>query len=106
MALNTSSNQRLKSHLKWGPTSGEKRKHSPIDPTRFAFRTSEDLGPALRGSVVGWEVLLAELVQTTTEQWITHLPTRCPFGHPLGAGCGGTALLSGCRTGLNNSGAE
>ena len=31
-------------------------------------------------------VVLGELVQTTAGKWITHPPTRCPNGHPLGAG--------------------
>ena len=26
--------------------------------------------------------MLGDLVQTTTGQWITHPPTRCPNGHP------------------------
>ena len=28
--------------------------------------------------------MLGELVQTTRGEWITHPPTRCPNGHPLG----------------------
>jgi hypothetical protein len=28
--------------------------------------------------------VLGELVQTTAGKWITHPPTRCPNGHPLG----------------------
>ncbi len=28
--------------------------------------------------------VLGELVQTTRGEWITHPPTRCPNGHPLG----------------------
>jgi len=30
--------------------------------------------------------VLGELVQTTAGKWIPHPPTRCPNGHPLGAG--------------------
>ena len=30
--------------------------------------------------------MLGELVQTTAGKWITHPPTRCPNGHPLGPG--------------------
>jgi hypothetical protein len=30
--------------------------------------------------------VLGELVQTTAGKWITHPPTRCPNGHPLGPG--------------------
>ena len=30
-------------------------------------------------------VMLGELVKTTAGKWITHPPTRCPNGHPLGA---------------------
>jgi len=29
-------------------------------------------------------LMLGELVQTTAGKWITHLPSRCPNGHPLG----------------------
>ena len=29
-------------------------------------------------------VVLGDLVQTTAGKWITHPPTRCPNGHPLG----------------------
>jgi hypothetical protein len=28
--------------------------------------------------------MLGELVQTTAGKWITHPPSRCPNGHPLG----------------------
>jgi hypothetical protein len=28
--------------------------------------------------------VLGELVQTTAGKWITHPPSRCPNGHPLG----------------------
>ena len=28
--------------------------------------------------------MLGDLVQTTAGKWITHPPTRCPNGHPLG----------------------
>jgi hypothetical protein len=28
--------------------------------------------------------MLGELVQTTDGKWITHPPTRCPNGHPVG----------------------
>ena len=30
--------------------------------------------------------MLGELVQTTNGKWITHPPSRCPNGHPLGPG--------------------
>jgi hypothetical protein len=30
--------------------------------------------------------VLGDLVQTTAGKWIIHPPTRCPNGHPLGAG--------------------
>jgi hypothetical protein len=43
-----------------GPTSGEKSEGIRQHPTHFAFRTSEDLGLALRGSVVGCGVVLGE----------------------------------------------
>jgi hypothetical protein len=33
---------------------------------------------------LGLRSVLGELVQTTAEKWITHPPTRCPNGHPLG----------------------
>jgi hypothetical protein len=31
-------------------------------------------------------VVLGELVHTTAGKWITHPPSRCPNGHPLGPG--------------------
>jgi len=46
---------------------------------RSAHRQLRDV--AVRHRIV---VVLGELVQTTAGKWITHPPTRCPNGHPLG----------------------
>jgi hypothetical protein len=37
-----------------------------------------------RQAVIGSVAVLGELVQTAAGKWITHPPTRCPNGHPLG----------------------
>ena len=36
------------------------------------------------GRKVNLLTVLGELVQTTAGKWITHPPSRCPNGHPLG----------------------
>jgi hypothetical protein len=44
------------------------------------------LAPLSRRRKVNLLTVLGELLQTTAGTWITHPPTRCPNGHPLGPG--------------------
>jgi len=43
---------------------------------------------------------IGDLVQTTAGKWITHRPTRCPNGHPLGP----NQVLVGRRACLGHGG--